>query len=155
MDWLTGPKDYCSEFFADSAKHVSTATVYSSNGIKSFFSSNNDDVFFVHRWKFRLNTNYRKRLKFVLITGPKAYCSQFFADYAKYVYTATVHSSNGIKPFFYSNNDDDFFLLCWNFFLHTTCRSLRNGDLFTGPKGDCWQFFAVSAKYVSTATVHS
>ena len=32
-----------------------------------------------------------------------------FADSAKYVSIATVHSSNGIKPFFYSNNDEDFF----------------------------------------------
>ena len=27
----------------------------------------------------------------------------------KYVSIATVQSWNGIKPFFYSNNDDDFF----------------------------------------------
>ena len=30
-------------------------------------------------------------------------------DSAKYVSIATVHSSNGIKPFLYSNNDEDFF----------------------------------------------
>ena len=29
-----------------------------------------------------------------------------FADYAKYVSNATVHSSNGIKSFFYSNDQD-------------------------------------------------
>ena len=44
-DWFTGGKDWCSQFFADSAKYVSTATVHSSNGIKSFFYSNNDDDF--------------------------------------------------------------------------------------------------------------
>ena len=32
-----------------------------------------------------------------------------FADSAKNVSIATVQSSNGIKPFFYSNNHDDFF----------------------------------------------
>ena len=32
---------------------------------------------------------------------------KFFADSAKYVSIATVHTSNGIKPFFYSNNKDD------------------------------------------------
>ena len=34
---------------------------------------------------------------------------QFFAGSAMYVSNATVHSSDGIKPFFYSNNEDDFF----------------------------------------------
>ena len=34
---------------------------------------------------------------------------KFFADSAKYVFNATVHSWNGIKPFFYSNNDVVFF----------------------------------------------
>ena len=38
----------------------------------------------------------------------KTVVQNFFADSAKYVSTATVHSSNGIKSFFYSNNDDDF-----------------------------------------------
>ena len=33
----------------------------------------------------------------------------FFADSAKYVSIAKVHSWNGIKPFFYSNNDVAFF----------------------------------------------
>ena len=33
----------------------------------------------------------------------------FFADSAKYVSNATVHISNGINPFFYSNNDEHFF----------------------------------------------
>ena len=37
--------------------------------------------------------------------------------------TATVHSSNGIKSFFYSNNDGDFFLHRWNFRLNTICRT--------------------------------
>ena len=52
------------------------------------------DCLFNHREYFGLNT----------FRG-----SQFFADSAKYVSIATVHSWNGIKPFFYSNNDDDFF----------------------------------------------
>ena len=76
-----------------------------------------------------------------MFTGPKDYCSQFFADSVKYVSTAIVDSSNGIKSFFYSNNDDNFFLHRWNFRLNTICRSLRNGDLFTGPKDCCSQFF--------------
>ena len=154
-DLFTSPKDYCSQFLADSAKFVSTATVYSSNGIKSFFYSNNDDDFFLHRWNFRLNTICRSVRNGDLFTGPKDNCSQFFADSAKFVSTATVHSSNGIKSFFYSNNDDDFFFHRWNFCLNTICRSLRNGDLFTGPKDYCSQFFTDSAKFVSTATVHS
>ena len=154
-DLFTGPKHYCSQFFADSAKFVSTATVHSSNGIKSFFYSNNDDDFFFDRWNFRLNTICRRLRNGDLFTGPKDYCSQFFKDSAKYVSTATVHSSKGIKSFFYSNNGDDFFLHRWDFRLNTICRSLRNGDLFTGLKDYCSQFFTVSGKYVSTATVHS
>ena len=154
-DLFTGPKHYCSQFFADSTKFVSTATVHSSNGIKSFFYSNNDDDFFFDRWNFRLNTICRRLRNGDLFTGPKDYCSQFFKDSAKYVSTATVHSSKGIKSFFYSNNGDDFFLHRWDFRLNTICRSLRNGDLFTGLKDYCSQFFTVSGKYVSTATVHS
>ena len=141
-DLFIGPKDYCWQFFADSAKYVSTATVHSSNGIKSFFYSNNDDDFFLHRWNFRLNTICRSLRNGELFSGPKDYCSQFFADSTKFVSTATVHSSNGIIPVLYSNNDDDFFLHRWNFRLNTICRSLRNGDLFTGPKDYCSQFFA-------------
>ena len=33
----------------------------------------------------------------------------FFADSEKYISIGTVHSWNGITPFFYSNNDVDFF----------------------------------------------
>ena len=33
----------------------------------------------------------------------------FLRNSAKYVSNATVHSLNGIKPFFYSNDDDHFF----------------------------------------------
>ena len=72
----------------------------------------------------------------------KTVVHNFFPDSAKYLSNATVHSSNGIKSFFYSNNDDDFFLHRWNFSLNTICRSLRNGDLFTGSKDYCSQFFA-------------
>ena len=53
---------------------------------------------------------------------------------AKYVSIATLQSSNGMKTFFYSNYDDDFFQHRWNFRLNTICRSLRNDDWFTGPK---------------------
>ena len=154
-DLFTAPKDYCSQFFADSTNFVSTATVDSSNGIKSFFYSNNDDYFFLHRWNFRLNTICPSLRYGYLFTGPKKCFSQFFAHSAKYVSTATVDSSNRMKSLFYSKNNEDFFLHCWNFHLNTTSRSLRNGDLFTGPKDYCSQFFADSAKYVSTATVHS
>ena len=153
--YLQVEKTVVHNFFADSAKYLSNATVHSSNGIKSFFYSNNDDDFFLHRWNFRLNTICRSLRNGDLFTDPKDYCSQFFAYSAKYVSTATVHSSNGIKSFFYSNNDDDFFLHRWNFRLNTICRSLSIGDLFTGPKDCCSQFFADSAKYVSTATVDS
>ena len=154
-DLFTGPKDYCSKFFADSAKYVSIATVHSSNGIKSFFYLNNDDDFLKHRWNSRLNNNSRRLRNEDLFTGEKDCCSQFFADSTKDASSATVHSSNGIKSFFYSNNNDDFFLHRWNFRLNTICRSLWNVDWFTGPKDYCSQFFADSAKYVSIATVHN
>ena len=38
----------------------------------------------------------------------KTVVHNFFAGSAKYVSNAKVHSSDGIKPFFYSNNDHDF-----------------------------------------------
>ena len=43
-----------------------------------------------------------------LLVQKTACCSQFFADSGKYVSNDTVNSWNGIKPFFYANNDDDF-----------------------------------------------
>ena len=101
-------KDRCSQFYAGSAKYVSNATVHSSDGIKPFFYSNNDHAFFQHRWYFRLNTICGSLRNDELFTGAKDCCSQFFAGSAKYVSDATVHSSDGIKPFFYSNNDHDF-----------------------------------------------
>ena len=106
---FTGPKGYCSQFFPDSVKYVFTAIIHSSNGIKSFFYSNNEDDFFLHRWNFRLNTICRSLINGDLFTGPKNYSWEIFADSVKYVSTATVRSSNGIKSFFYSNNDDDLF----------------------------------------------
>ena len=139
---FTGPKDYCSQFFADSVKYVSNAIVHSSNGIKSFFYSNNEDNFSLIRWNLRLNTICRSLRNGYLFICRNNCCAQFFADSAKYVSTATVHSSNGIKSFFYSNNDDDLFLQRWKFRLNTICRSLRIGDLFTGPKDYCSQFFS-------------
>ena len=39
----------------------------------------------------------------------KTVVHNFFADSANYVSNATVHSSNGIKPLFYLNNEDDLF----------------------------------------------
>ena len=107
--YLLVQKTVVHNFLADSAKYVSTATVHSCNEIKSFLYSNNDYDFFLHRWNFRLNTICRSLRNGDLFTGPKDYCSQFFGDSAKYVSTATVHSSNGIKSFFYSKNDDVFF----------------------------------------------
>ena len=154
-DLFIGQKDCCSQFFADSGKYVSIATVHSSNGVKSFFYLNNDDDFLKHRWNSRLNTNSRSLRNEDLFSGEKDCCSQFFADSTKDASSATVHSSNGIKSFFYSNNNDDFFLHRWNFRLNIICRSLWNVNWFTGPKDYCSQFFADSVNYVSIATVHS
>ena len=108
-DWFTGAKDCCSHVFADSLKYVSIATVWSWNGIKPFFYSNNVDNFLYHRWNFRLNTICRSLRNNEWFTGAKDCCSEVFADSGKYVSNATVHSWNGIKPFFYSKNVDDFF----------------------------------------------
>ena len=108
-DSFPGAKGCSSQFFAYSGKYVSIATLQSSNGIKSFFYSNNDDNFFQHRWNFRLNTICRSLRNEDWFPGAKGCCSQFFANSAKYVSIAILQSSNGIKPFFYSNNDDDFF----------------------------------------------
>ena len=44
-DWFGGTKGISSYFFAESAKHVSNDTGDSSNGIKSFFLSNDNDGF--------------------------------------------------------------------------------------------------------------
>ena len=96
-------------FFADSAKYVSIATLQSSNGIKPFLYSNKVDDFFQHRWNFRLNTICRSLRNDDWFPGAKGCCSQFFANSVKYVSIAILQSSNGMKPFFYSNNDDDFF----------------------------------------------
>ena len=38
----------------------------------------------------------------------KTVIKNFLRVLQKYVSNATVHSSDGIKPFFYSNNDHDF-----------------------------------------------
>ena len=45
-DWFNGANHCCSQFFQDSAKYVSNATVHSSNRIKPFFHINNDDLLF-------------------------------------------------------------------------------------------------------------
>ena len=37
----------------------------------------------------------------------KTVVHKFFAGSVQYVSNSTVHSSDGIKPFFYSNNDHD------------------------------------------------
>ena len=154
-DWFTGEKVCRSQFFADSTKYASSATVHSSNGIKSFFHSNNNDDLLKHRWNIRLITICRSLRNEDLFTGQKDCCSQFFADSAKYVSIATVHSSNGIKSFFYLNNDDDFLKHRWNSRLNNNSRRLRNKDWFTGEKVCRSQFFADSTKYASSATVHS
>ena len=107
-------------FFTDSAIYVSIATVHSSNVIKPFFYSNNDDDFFQHRCNFRFNTICISLRNGRLICWcKKAVVHNFFADSAKYVFIATLQTSNGIKPFFYSNNDDDFFQHRRNFRLNT------------------------------------
>ena len=49
-----------------------------------------------------------KPQKLRLIYWSKRPLFKFFEGSAKYVYNATVHSSVGIKPFFYSKNDQDF-----------------------------------------------
>ena len=54
-----------------------------------------------------------------------------------------MHSWNGIKTFFYSNNDDDFFQHRWNFRLNTICRSLRNDDWFFGAKAVVHNFLRI------------
>ena len=154
-DWFPDAKGCCSQFFANSAKYVSIAIPQSSNGIKPFFYSNNDDDFFQHRWNFRLNTICRSLRNEDWFPGAKGCCSQFFANSAKYVSIGILQSSNGIKSFIYSNNDDNFFQHRWNFRLNTICRSLRNEDWFPGAKGCCSQFFANSAKYVSIAILQS
>ena len=71
-------------------------------------SSNNVHDFLLHRWSFRLNTINGSLRNDDWFTGAKDCCSQFFAGSAKYVSNAKVHSSHGIKPFFYKNNDHDF-----------------------------------------------
>ena len=123
--------------------------------IKTFLYSNKVDDFFQHRSNFRLNTICRNLRNDDWFPDAKGCCSQFFANSAKYVSIAITQSSNGIKPFFYSNNDDDFFQHRWNFRLNTICSSLRNEDWFPGAKGCCSQFFANSAKYVSIAILQS
>ena len=49
-----------------------------------------------------------KPQKWRLIYWSKRPLFTIFCGSAKYVSTAKVHSSDGIKPFFYSNNDHDF-----------------------------------------------
>ena len=108
-DWFTGAKECCSQFFANSVKYVSNATVHIWNGIKPFFNSNNDVVFFKHRSNFRLNSICRSLRNDDWFTDAKDCCSQFFANSAKYVSNAIVDIWNRIKPFFNSNNDVVFF----------------------------------------------
>ena len=56
----------------------------------------------------RLNAIYASLRNDDWFTGAKDRYSQFFAGSGKYVSNAKVHSSDEIKPFFYSNNDHDF-----------------------------------------------
>ena len=66
-----------------------------------FFYSNNDDDFFLHRWNFRLKTFVEDSEMGIYLLVQKTVVHNFFADSAKYISVATVHSSNGIKSFFY------------------------------------------------------
>ena len=85
-------------------------------------------------FKLFFKYNLKKPQKLGLIYLWKYCSSEFFADSAKYVSNATVHSSNGIKSFFYSNDQDD--LLCHrlNFRLSTISGNLKNYDWFTWEK---------------------
>ena len=77
-------------------------------------------------WSFSLSFKYHFYIpeKLGLIYLWKIVLFTIFADYAKYVSSATVHSSNGIKSFFYSNDKSEFFDIVWTFvllpFLDTT-----------------------------------
>ena len=90
----TFPKHLSSTVQVESSRSsAQTMTTTSSNIVETFVfyticrSLRNDDLF----------------------TGAKDSSSQFFADSANYVSKATVHSSHGIKPFFFSKYDDYFF----------------------------------------------
>ena len=148
-------KSVCSNFFADSANYVSNATVHSSNGINSFFYSNDQNDMPCQRRYFRLHTicsNYKNEDWF---TCAKIGLFKFFADFANYVSNATFHSSNGIKSFFYSNDQDD--LLChrWIFSLTTISRNNKISIYFLVRKSCCSKLFADSVNYVFNATVHN
>ena len=77
----------------------------------------NQGVFLLKQWRRLLQTSFKlsfkyhlyKPQKWRLIYAAKDWCSQFFADSAKYVSNATVHSWNGINPFLHSSNDVVFF----------------------------------------------
>ena len=77
----------------------------------------NQAVLLLKQWRRLLLTSLKlsfkyhlyKPLKWRLIYWWKRLMFTIFADCAKYVSNATVHNWNGIKPFFYSNNDVVFF----------------------------------------------
>ena len=77
----------------------------------------NQAVFLLKQWRRLLLTSFKLSFKYHLykpknwrlIYAAKDWCSQFFADSAKYVSNATVQSWNGIKPFLHSSNDVVFF----------------------------------------------
>ena len=177
------------KIFRDLAKYVSNATVHSSNGIKSFFYSNDKSDFFDIVWTFvlllfldtikiridllvknsvvynflRITQNTFPMLQstvqmessrsstqtiratsfdivwtFVLVPFldtnkiridllvKNSVFKNFFADSSKYVSNATVHSSIGIKSFFYSNDQDDYFSHRLNFRFSAISRYSKN-----------------------------
>ena len=96
-------EDLFSQFFADYAKYVSNATVLSSSSIGLFLCSN------YFQWPFisSLKVWFRYLLQNPRYGGFKCwfegFFSQFFTDYAKYVYNATMRSSSSIEFFLCSN----------------------------------------------------
>ena len=89
----TFPMLYSRVQMESSRSSAQTMTTTSSNIVETFASIPFVEAFGNDDW----------------LPGAKGCCSQFFADFGKYVSISTLQSSNGIKPFFCSNHDDDFF----------------------------------------------
>ena len=75
-------------------------------------------------FKLSFKYHFRKPQKLGLIYLWKIVLFTYFSNSRKYFSNATVHSSNGIKSFFYSNDQDDLLCHLLNFvlipFLDTT-----------------------------------
>ena len=80
--------------------YVSNATVHSSNGIKSFSTQTIKTICLVIAHTFVYIPFVETTKIRIDLLVQKSGCSNFFADSAKYVSNATVHSSNEIKPFY-------------------------------------------------------